>query len=111
MRRVKGQIASEDHRIKATSLHGVGRNRNVGDRAIGVSQLLIVEIEKQLVLDDRPAYRAAEVVVTLLRLGAGAVEVVSRIQVVVLEIIVGGTVKLIGPALADDVEDIAAAEI
>src|SRR6266567_5956388 len=103
--------AWEEHRIEATSLHGGGRNRDGGERAIWVSQLLIVEIEEQLVLEYGPAYRTAKVVVTLPRLGAGSVEVVSRIQVVILEIIVGGTVKPIGPAFTDEVENIAAAAV
>src|SRR5260370_14549402 len=47
----------------------------------------------------------------LLRVGASAVEVVSRINCVVLEVIVERTVELVGPALADDVEDIAAAAV
>src|SRR5215471_15021773 len=96
MASVKGQIASEDCRIKTTSLHGCGWNRNVGDRAIGIFQLLIVEVEKQLVLDDRPAQRHAKIVKTLSGLGAFPVEVVSRIEGVILEILIGGTVKLIG---------------
>src|SRR6266853_674677 len=109
MRSVKRKSGSEDCRIEATSLHGGSGNRDGGDRAIWVSQLLIVEVEEQLVLEDRPTDRTAEVVETLPRLGARPVEVVSRIQGVVLEIIISGTVKLFGSAFADEVEDIAAA--
>src|SRR5258708_34323573 len=114
MRCVKGKVAPEDRRMETPSIHGVGRNTSAGaenKRGIGVDQLLIVEIEEQLVLDDWPTDGAAEVIVTLLRFGAGPVEVVSCIQVVVLEIIVQGAVKLTGPALADDVEDVAAAAV
>src|SRR6266849_3182226 len=106
MRSVEGKVVSEDRRIKATSLHGVRRNRDGGERTIWVFQLLIVKIEKQLVLEDGPTYGSAKVVVTLPRLlgvtVGGVVEVVSRIQGVILEIIIGGTVKLIGSALTDD---------
>src|SRR6266849_2484076 len=111
MRSVKGQTGSEDRRIKATGLHVRGRNRKRSDLAIGVFQLLVVEIEEHLVLQYRPPNRTAKVVETLLRLGASAVEVVSRIHCVVLEVIVEGAMKLIGPALADYVEDIAAAAV
>src|SRR5260370_30053902 len=111
MRSVERKVGSEDRRIKATSLHVRGRNRNRRDLAIGVFQLLIVEIEEHLVLQYRPPNRTAKVVETLLRLGASAVEVVSRIHCVVLEVIVERTVELVGPALADDVEDIAAAAV
>src|SRR6266852_3226297 len=111
MRSVKCKAGSEDRRIKATSLHVCGRNRNSGDLAVGVFQLLIVEVEEQLVLQDRSADRTAKVVETLLPLGASPVEVVSRIHCVVLEVVVEGAVKLIGSALADDVEDIAAAAV
>src|SRR5258708_12466156 len=111
MRSVKRKVGSEDRRIKATRLHVRGRNRNRRDLAIGVFQLLIVEIEESLVLQSRPPNRTAEVVETLLPLGASPVEVVSRIHCVVLEVIVKGAVKLVGPALADDVEDIAAAAV
>src|ERR1700730_11371946 len=111
MRSVKGQIVSEDRRVKTTRPHVCGRNRNVGDGAIGVFQLLIVEVEEQLVLEYRPAYGGAKIVIALSGLGTGRVEVVSCIQGVVLEILIGGTVKLIGSALADEVENIAAAAV
>src|SRR4029077_12104429 len=111
MRSVKRKVCSEDRRIKTTSLHVRSRKRNCGDLAIGVFQLLIVEVEEQLVLEYRPTNRAAKVIETLLVFGASPVEVVSGIQCVVLEVIVKGAVKLVGPALADDVEDRAAAAV
>jgi len=63
---------------------------------LGFFQLLIVVIEEHFVLQDRPAYRSAEVVVTLLRFGTRrwCVEVASRIKGIVLHIIVGGAVKI-----------------
>src|SRR5258708_28251266 len=114
MRCVKGKVVAEDGRIETPSFHGVGRiiyARGRDERGIGIDQLLIVEIEEQLVLEDWPTDRAAKVVVTLPPLFAGSIEVVSRIQVVILEVIVARAVKLIGTALANDVEDIAAATV
>ena len=108
---VKRKAVSEHSGIEATSLHGVGRNADRADRTERINQLLIVEIEEQLVLEDRPTDRTAKVVETLPRLGAGPVEVVSRVQRIILEIIIGSTVKLIGSALADEIEYIATAAI
>src|SRR3984885_7180765 len=104
MASVKGQTRSKERRIETTCLHGLSWLRVLGDRVLGVFQLLIVVKEEHFVLQDRPAYRTAKVVVAHLTFGAG-VEVVSRIQGVVLEIVIEGAMKLIGSALADDVED------
>src|SRR5271156_2878998 len=104
MASVKGQTRSKERRIEAPRLHGLRWLRVLLDRVLWVFQLLIVVEEEHFVLQDRPAYRTAEVVVAHFALGAG-VEVVSRIQVVVLEIVIEGAMKLIGSALANDVED------
>src|SRR6266567_69550 len=101
----------EDCWIETSRLHGVRGNADRADRTERINQLLIVEIEEQLVLADRTADRAAKVVETLPRLGASPVEVVSRVQRIILEIIIGSTVKLIGSALADEIEDIATTAI
>src|ERR1700678_193394 len=105
MARVKGQTRSKKHRIETTCLHGWSWLRGLLDSALGVFQLLIVVKEEHFVLQDRPAYRTAEVVVAHLTFGASVVEVVSRIQGVVLKIVIEGAMKLIASALADDVED------
>src|SRR5271170_1930274 len=104
MASVKGQTRSKERRIETTRLHGLRWLRVLLDRVLRVFQLLIVVKEEHFVLQDRPADRTAEVVVPHLAFGA-SVEVVSRIQGVVLEIVIEGTMKLIGSALADDVED------
>src|ERR1700733_3748338 len=105
MASVKGQTRSEERRIETTCLHGLRWLRVLLDRVLGIFQLLVVVKEEHFVLQDRPAYRTAEVVVAHLVLGASAVEVVSRIQGVVLEIVIEGAMKLIASALADDIED------
>src|ERR1700677_4807349 len=105
MASVQGQTRSEERRIETTCLHGLSWLRVLGDRVLRVFQLLIVVEEEHFVLQDRPAYRTAEVVVAHFALGASVVEVVSRIQGVVLEIVIEGAMKLIGSALADDVEN------
>src|ERR1700721_1994983 len=104
MASVKGQTRSKECWIETTCLHGLRWLRVLLDRVLGIFQLLIVVEEEHFVLQDRPAYRTAEVVVAHFTFGA-SVEVVSRIQVVVLEIVIEGAMKLIGSALADDVED------
>src|ERR1700677_3475966 len=111
MASVKGQTRSKEYRIETTCLHGWSWLRGLLDSALGVFQLLIVVKEEHFVLQDRPAYRTAEVVVAHPAFGAGTVEVVSRVQGVVLEIVIERAMKLIAPALADDVEDRAAAAV
>src|SRR5580692_3833719 len=107
---IKGQSVSKKLRIETTCQHGCSWLRSCPKPAVGVFQLLIVVIEEHFVLQDRSANRPAEVVVTLLRFGA-TVEVGSRIQVVVLDIVIGRAVKFTAPALEDDVEDRAAAAV
>src|SRR6202034_3728299 len=100
---VKLQSRSKKRRIETTCLHGWSWFRGNLERAGRVFLLLIVVIEEHFVLQDRPAYRPAEVVVTLPRLRAAGrgVEVASRIQGVVLEIVIEGAVKLTARALGD----------
>src|ERR1700727_80256 len=105
MASVQGQVRSKERRIETTCLHGLRWLRVILDRVLRVEQLLIVVKEEHFVLQDRPAYRTAEVVVAHLTFGASVVEVVSRIQGVVLEIVIEGAMKLIASALADDIED------
>src|ERR1700679_1380860 len=104
MASVKGQTRSKEPSIETASRHGLSWLRVLGGRVLRIFQLLIVVKEEHFVLQDRPAYRTAEVVVAHLAFGA-SVEVCSRIQGVVLEIVIEGGMKLIGSALADDVED------
>src|SRR5579863_7755044 len=101
---IKLQSVSKKRRIEATCLHGCSWLRSRAEPAVGVLQLLIVVIEEHFVLHDRPAQRPAEVVVALLRFGA-SIEVVARIECVVLDIVICGAVKSTAPALEDDVED------
>src|SRR5580658_2117574 len=104
MASVQGQVRSKERRIETTCLHGLRWLRVILDRVLRVEQLLIAVKEEHFVLQDRPAYRTAQVVVAHLAFGA-SVEVVSRVQGVVLEIVIEGAMKLIASALADDVED------
>src|SRR5258708_227574 len=112
---VELQRVTEGRRIETSGPHGGGGNTDFTERVVRVLQLLIVEIEEQLVLEDRPTDRAAKVIVALLCLRGAVpsrmVEVASRIQGVVLEILVERAVKLIGSILADEVENVAAAAI
>src|ERR1700761_4055267 len=105
MASVQGEARSKERRIKTTCLHGLRWLRVLGDGVLRVFQLLIVVKEEHFVLQDRPAYRTAEIVVAHSAFGASVVEVVSRVQGVVLEIVIEGAVKLIASTLADDVED------
>src|ERR1700722_19740763 len=104
MASVQGQVRSKERRIETTCLHVLRWLRVILDRVLRVEQLLIVVKEEHFVLQDWPANRTAEVVVAHLAFGA-SVEVVSRVQGVVLEIVIEGAMKLIGSAFADDVED------
>src|ERR1700742_3538522 len=103
MASVQGEARSKERRIKTTCLHGLLWLLVFGGGVLRVFQLLVVVKEEHFVLQDRPADRTAEVVIAHLAFGAG-VEVVSRVQGVVLEIVIEGAMKLIGSAFADDVE-------
>src|ERR1700733_9219285 len=109
----EGQSGSKKLRIETTCQHGCSWLRSRLESAVGVFQLLIVVIEEHFVLQDRPAYRSAEVVVTLFRFGTRrwCVEVASRIKGIVLHLIEDGAVKLTGPSLENDVEDRTAAAV
>src|SRR5271157_3102977 len=111
MRRIKRKLGSEDRGIEATSLHGFGRHSFDGGRRAWVNQVFEVEIEEHLVLLDRPTYRPAHVVVPLPPLGTGRVEEVSRIESVILVVVVGGAVELVRTGFTDEVENIATAAV
>src|SRR5882672_7006925 len=115
IKRKNVSVFFESCRIETPSPHRSGGNTDRSLRVVRVFQLLVVEIEEQLVLDYRPAEGAAKVVKALLRLceavPSGMVEVASRIQGVVLEILVECAVKLIGSALADEIENVAASAV
>src|ERR1700677_2722370 len=104
MATVKGQTPSKERRIETSCLHGLRWVRILFHPVLRVFKLLIVVKEEHSVLQDRRAFRTAEVVVAHLAFGA-SVEVVPRIQGVVLEIVIEGAMELIASALADDVED------
>ena len=76
---------------------GIGNCRHVAHRLVG-PESFIVDKEERLVLFDRPAKGATELILTIGR-DTGAIEKVARFDRAVAQEFVGGTVILVGAAL------------
>src|ERR1035441_1033236 len=93
--------------LEAGASHGSGRlGREPGACSAVIDGSVVIEVEERLVLQDRAADGAAEVVEVKDRnLFTGAELIRRGIERIVLEKLIGGTVKLVAAALGDLVVD------
>ena len=99
--------AAVDRRsAEVAGLLGVGRDKRIADRAALLAIPLERSEEVQLVLDDRPAEGAAEIVTAqlLFRLVGDLQEVVAGVQRVVAREVEGASLELVVAAARDDVD-------